>query len=59
MRFLIIKTDLCKIINQPVILSGENRRAVCVVEVLPSEERGKTEERQRRRDMATNSGGLS
>ena len=28
-----------------VILSGENRKAVFAVEVLPSEERGKTEER--------------
>ena len=31
--------------NQPVILSEEKRRAFFVVEVLPSEERGKTEER--------------
>jgi hypothetical protein len=38
--------------KQHVILSEENRKAVFVVEVLPSEERGKTEERMRRRDMA-------
>ena len=35
----------CQIKPLYVILSGENRRAVCSVEVLPSGERGKTEER--------------
>ena len=45
--------------NQPVILSEEKRRAFFAVEVLPSEERGKTEERMRRRDMATSLGGFS
>ena len=44
--------------NQPVILSEEKRRAFFVVEVLPSEERGKTKERMRRRDMAGNLGGF-
>ena len=35
-----------------VILSGENREAVGVVEILPSEERGKIKALKRRRDMA-------
>ena len=41
-----------------VILSGENRKAVYVVEVSPSEERGETEERTRRWDLRTNLGGF-
>ena len=50
--------DNNKTINQPVILSEENREAVFAVEVLPSEERGKTKAPKRRRDMARSLGGF-
>ena len=47
-----------KIIANKISICHSERRAKPEVEVLPSEERGKTEERQRRRDMARSLGGF-